>query len=676
MPCFLGMFLVLTAFVWFDHIWLDDSSLKVICPSDFESGLMQAFAAPVFCHGRVQKCDSCCDDGTGWGGWYQAGRSGVPASWGFVIVPCNIVIGFRQLQSASNCFTLFQTASNRFTLFQTASNRFTLFQTASNSFKLLQTASISFKLLRTASNWFQLFPRKFRGASSCEARDTLLQAARDGRLASAFKEMRKASVSTCLASCRCLVWLRQFDTISFSWLQDQLRECHAFWVCFWYLQLLYDFDHIWLDDSSLKVICPSDFESGLMQAFAAPVFCHGRVQKCDSCCDDGTGWGGWYQAGWSGVAASWGFVIVPCNIVIGFRQLQSASNCFTLFQTASNRFTLFSNCFQQFQNFSKLLQSVSNFSELLQTVPTVSKKVQRGIILRGPGHAAASCPRWPLGIRFQGDAQGQCFYSLASCRCLVWLRQFDTISFSWLQDQLRECHAFWVCFWYLQLLYDLIISDLMILHWRSFVLQISRVGWCKHLQILFFCHGRVQKCDSCCDDGTGWGGWYQAGRSGVPASWGFVIVPCNIVIGFRQLQSASNCFTWFQTASNRFTLFQNCFKTVSHCFKLLQTVSNFSKLLQSVSNFSELLQTGSNCFQESSEGHHLARPGTRCCKLPAMAAWHPLSRRCARPVFLQFGSCRCLVWLRQFDTISFSWLQDQLRECNAFWVCFWYLQLL
>ena len=51
----------------------------------------------------------------------------------------------------------------------------------SNCFKLLQTASI-------------FFQRMFRRAPFCEARDTLLQAARDGRLASAFKEMRKASV--------------------------------------------------------------------------------------------------------------------------------------------------------------------------------------------------------------------------------------------------------------------------------------------------------------------------------------------------------------------------------------------------------------------------------------------------------------------------------------------------
>ena len=93
------------------------------------------------------------------------------------------------LQTASECFKLFHTVSNCFKPFHTVSNCFQQFQTSPNCFN-------QFKLLRTASNWFQLFPRKFRGASSCEARDTLLQAARDGRLASAFKEMRKASVST------------------------------------------------------------------------------------------------------------------------------------------------------------------------------------------------------------------------------------------------------------------------------------------------------------------------------------------------------------------------------------------------------------------------------------------------------------------------------------------------
>ena len=121
-----------------------------------------AFADPVFGHVRVPKCDSCCDDGTGWGGWYQAGWSGVPASWGFEVVPCNTVLGSSQLQTASNCSCSY----------------------CSNCFKLLQSASNCFKMLQ----------RMFRRAPFCEARDTLLQAARDGRLASAFKEMRKASV--------------------------------------------------------------------------------------------------------------------------------------------------------------------------------------------------------------------------------------------------------------------------------------------------------------------------------------------------------------------------------------------------------------------------------------------------------------------------------------------------
>ena len=51
------------------------------------------------------------------------------------------------------------------------------------------------------------------------------------------------------------------------------------------------------------------------------------------------------------------------------------------------------------------VQTISNCFKLLQNA---SKNVQKGTILRGPGHAAASCPRWPLGIRFQGDAQGEC----------------------------------------------------------------------------------------------------------------------------------------------------------------------------------------------------------------------------------------------------------------------------
>ena len=64
---------------------------------------------------------------------------------------------------------------------------------------ILCLAPVSFRLLQTVpaptvSNCFKLLQRMFRRAPFCEARDTLLQAARDGRLASAFKEMRKASV--------------------------------------------------------------------------------------------------------------------------------------------------------------------------------------------------------------------------------------------------------------------------------------------------------------------------------------------------------------------------------------------------------------------------------------------------------------------------------------------------
>ena len=56
-----------------------------------------------------------------------------------------------------------------------------------------------------------------------------------------------------------------------------------------------------------------------------------------------------------------------CNTVLGFRLLPISSNRFKLL----------------LRNFKK------------------------GTILRGPGHAAESCPRWPLGIRVQGDAQGE-----------------------------------------------------------------------------------------------------------------------------------------------------------------------------------------------------------------------------------------------------------------------------
>ena len=107
-----------------------------------------------FCHVRVRKCDSCCDNGTGWGGWYQASWSGVPASWGFEVVPFNTVLGFRQLQTASNCFKLLRTVSICFKLLRTALNCFNLLQTAGNCFKLLETAWICFKLLQTAWNWF------------------------------------------------------------------------------------------------------------------------------------------------------------------------------------------------------------------------------------------------------------------------------------------------------------------------------------------------------------------------------------------------------------------------------------------------------------------------------------------------------------------------------------------
>ena len=82
-----------------------------------------------------------------------------------------------------------------------------------------------------------------------------------------------------------------------------------------------------------------------------------------------------------------------------------------------------------------------------------------------------------------------------------------------------------------------------------------------------------------------------------------------------------------------------CLAPVS--FRLLQTVP--APTVQTVSNCFKVLQTASKCFKECSEGHHFARPGTRCCKLPAMAAWHPLSRRCARRVFYSCASCGCLV---------------------------------
>ena len=151
-----------------NHIWFGDSSLKFICPQDFESGLLQdvvsmfffgicSVCRSFFCHVRVRKCDSCCDNGTGWGGWggwYQASWSGVPASWGFEVVPCNIVLWFRQLQIASNCFKLLQTGSTWFKLLRTGSNCFELLRTVSICFKLLETALNYFKLLETDSKIF------------------------------------------------------------------------------------------------------------------------------------------------------------------------------------------------------------------------------------------------------------------------------------------------------------------------------------------------------------------------------------------------------------------------------------------------------------------------------------------------------------------------------------------
>ena len=72
-----------------------------------------------------------------------------------------------------------------------------------------------------------------------------------------------------------------------------IRFCKVLCGLIW---LLYGLNHIWLDDSSFKFICPQDFESGLLQdvvsmpflSFADPVFGPVRVRN-DSCCDDGTG---------------------------------------------------------------------------------------------------------------------------------------------------------------------------------------------------------------------------------------------------------------------------------------------------------------------------------------------------------------------------------------------------
>ena len=59
----------------------------------------------------------------------------------------------------------------------------------------------------------------FRRAPFCEARETLLQAARDGRLASAFKEMRKASLQFGLVLG--VTWCDYDNLIDFSCLQDR-----------------------------------------------------------------------------------------------------------------------------------------------------------------------------------------------------------------------------------------------------------------------------------------------------------------------------------------------------------------------------------------------------------------------------------------------------------------------
>ena len=70
----------------------------------------------------------------------------------------------------------------------------------------------------------------FRRAPFCEARETLLQAARDGRLASAFKEMRKASGLQFGLWVLGVTWCDYDNLIDFSCLQDQLREHNAFWA--------------------------------------------------------------------------------------------------------------------------------------------------------------------------------------------------------------------------------------------------------------------------------------------------------------------------------------------------------------------------------------------------------------------------------------------------------------
>ena len=86
------------------------------------------------------------------------------------------------------------------------------------SFRLLQTvpaptvSSNCFKVLQTASKCFKLLLRMFRRAPFCEARDTLLQAARDGRLASAFRQVKEAG--SCIFFGVCLVYA---VTVYVSW---------------------------------------------------------------------------------------------------------------------------------------------------------------------------------------------------------------------------------------------------------------------------------------------------------------------------------------------------------------------------------------------------------------------------------------------------------------------------
>ena len=170
-----------------------------------------------------------------------------------------------------------------------------------------------------------------------------------------------------------------------------VRFCNVLYGLIW---LSYGLNQIWFDDSLLKVICPQDFESGLLQDVVS-MFFFGICRSCFWPRKSSKVWFVLWQ--WDRLRR-----LIPSRLkwspcVVRLRScamqycvwLQSASDCFKLFLLL-----LF-----------KLFQTASKCFKLLQNA---SKNVQKGTILRGPGHAAASCPRWPLGIRFQGDAQGEC----------------------------------------------------------------------------------------------------------------------------------------------------------------------------------------------------------------------------------------------------------------------------